>query len=224
MKKNIYRTHQCMDIDVTMVGETVIISGWIENIRDHGGVLFLDLRDNTDVIQVVSNDDDMFKSLTKESVVKITGVIRKRDEETYNTKLATGEVELLATSLEVLGKSKSELPFEIISSKTVKEDVRLKYRYLDMRNKKVKDNILLRSDILHFIRNKMHGLDFTEVQTPILTASSPEGARDFVVPSRLFKGKFYALPQAPQIYKELLMVGGFQKYFQIAPCFRDEFC
>lgn len=222
MKNNIYHTHQCINLDLKHVNEKVIVSGWIENIRDHGGVLFLDLRDNTDVIQIVSNDDSIFNGLTKESVIKVTGVIRKRSEETYNNKIYTGEIELLVDELEVLGKSKNELPFEIISSKNVKEDVRLKYRYLDMRNKKVKDNILLRSEILHFLRNKMYNLGFTEVQTPILTASSPEGARDFVVPSRLFNGKFYALPQAPQIYKELLMVGGFEKYFQIAPCFRDE--
>ena len=222
MKKNIYHTHQCKDLDITKTEEKVVISGWIENIRDHGGVLFLDLRDNTDTLQVVSNDDSIFKNLTKESVIKVSGTIRKRDEATYNSKIHTGEIELLVDELEVLGKSRSDLPFEIITSKTVKEDVRLKYRYLDMRNKKVKNNILLRSEVLHFIRNKMYDLGFTEVQTPILTASSPEGARDFVVPSRLFKGKFYALPQAPQIYKELLMVGGFEKYFQIAPCFRDE--
>ena len=222
MKKNIYRTHYCEDLDITKVGERIVVSGWIENIRDHGGVLFLDLRDNTETLQVVSNDDHIFKGLTKESVIRVSGTIRKRDEETYNAKIKTGEVELLVEELTVLGKSKSELPFEIITSKNVKEDVRLKYRYLDMRNKKVKDNLLLRSELLHFLRNKMYDLGFTEVQTPILTASSPEGARDFVVPSRLFKGKFYALPQAPQIYKELLMVGGFAKYFQIAPCFRDE--
>lgn len=222
MKKNIYHTHQCKDIDATLVGESVIVSGWIERIRDHGGVLFLDLRDNTDIIQIVSNDDSLFKNLTRESVIKVSGIIRKRDESTYNSKLHTGEVELLVNELEILGKSKNELPFEISTSKTTKEDVRLKYRYLDMRNKKVKDNILLRSEILHFLRNKMYDLGFTEVQTPILTASSPEGARDFVVPSRLYNGKFYALPQAPQIYKELLMVGGFEKYFQVAPCFRDE--
>ena len=222
MKKNIYHTHQCNELDITKVGEEVIVSGWVENIRDHGGVLFLDLRDNTEVLQVVSNDDSIFRHLTKESVIKVSGLIRKRDEETYNNKIKTGEVELLVDTLEVLGKSKHVLPFEIISSKSIKEDIRLKYRYLDMRNKKVRDNLILRSDILHFLRNKMYDLGFTEVQTPILTASSPEGARDFVVPSRLFKGKFYALPQAPQIYKELLMVGGFEKYFQIAPCFRDE--
>lgn len=222
MKKNIYHTYQCKDLDISKIGEEVIVSGWIENIRDHGGVLFLDLRDNTETLQVVSNDDNIFNNLTKESVIRVCGVIRKRDEETYNSKIKTGEIELLVSSLEVLGKSKNVLPFEIISSKNVKEDLRLKYRYLDMRNKKVKENLLLRSEILHFLRNKMYDLGFTEVQTPILTASSPEGARDFVVPSRLFKGKFYALPQAPQIYKELLMVGGFEKYFQIAPCFRDE--
>jgi aspartyl-tRNA synthetase len=222
MKVNKYHTHQCKDLDIKLVGENVVVSGWVENIRDHGGVLFLDLRDNTDVLQAVSNDDNLFKGLAKESVVKLTGTIRKRDEQTFNDKIHTGEIELLVDELEVLGKSKNELPFEIITSKNTKEDVRLKYRYLDMRNKKVKDNLLLRNEILHFLRNKMYDLGFTEVQTPILTASSPEGARDFVVPSRLFKGKFYALPQAPQIYKELLMVGGFEKYFQIAPCFRDE--
>ena len=222
MGKNIYHTHYCKDLSIKMIGEEVTVSGWIENIRDHGGVLFLDLRDNTEVLQVVSNDDSIFKGLSKESVIRVTGTIRKRDEETYNEKIKTGEIELLVSKLDVLGKSRSDLPFEIITSKNVKEDIRLKYRYLDMRNKKVKDNLLLRSEVLHFIRNKMYDLGFTEIQTPILTASSPEGARDFVVPSRLFKGKFYALPQAPQIYKELLMVGGFEKYFQIAPCFRDE--
>ena len=222
MKQNIYHTHQCKDLNITKVGEKVIVSGWIENIRDHGGVLFLDLRDNTETLQIVSNDDSIFKNLTKESVIKVSGVIRKRDEETYNEKHVTGEIELLVSDLDVLSKSKSVLPFEIISSKSTKEDVRLKYRYLDMRNSKVRDNITLRSEVLHYLRNKMYDLGFTEVQTPILTASSPEGARDFVVPSRIFKGKFYALPQAPQIYKELLMVGGIEKYFQIAPCFRDE--
>ncbi len=222
MKKNIFHTHYCKDLDIKSIGKSVVVSGWIENIRDHGGVLFLDLRDNTETLQVVSNDDSIFKGLTKESVIKVSGVIRKRDEETYNPKIKTGEVELLIDNLEVLSKSKHELPFEIITSKHSKEDIRLKYRYLDMRNKKVQKNFYLRSELLHFLRNKMYDLGFTEVQTPILTASSPEGARDFVVPSRNFKGRFYALPQAPQIYKELLMVGGIEKYFQIAPCFRDE--
>ncbi len=222
MKENIYRTHHCCDIDASMVGEKIIVSGWIENIRDHGGVLFLDLRDNTETLQTVSNDDSLFIGLAKESVVKLTGIVRKRDEATYNNRLKTGEVELLVDTLEVLSASLHDLPFGIMTSKEANEEVRLKYRYLDMRNSKVKENIKLRSDVLHFLRNKMYDLGFTEVQTPILTASSPEGARDFVVPSRNFKGKFYALPQAPQIYKELLMVGGVEKYFQVAPCFRDE--
>ena len=222
MKQNVFRTHHCEDIDATLVGQTITVSGWVENIRDHGGVLFLDLRDNTDKLQAVSNDDSLFVGLAKESVVKLTGTIRKRSEDTVNNNLKTGEVELLVDTLEVLGTSLHELPFQVVSSKEANEELRLKYRYLDMRNSKVKENFKLRSDVLHFIRNKMYDNGFTEVQTPILTASSPEGARDFVVPSRNFKGKFYALPQAPQIYKELLMVGGLEKYFQIAPCFRDE--
>lgn len=222
MKTNKYRTIMISEIENDMVGKEIIVSGWVQNIRDHGGVLFLDLRDTSGVLQTVSNDDSIFKGLAKETVIRLKGILRKRDEDTINKKIKSGEVELLISELDVLGKSLHELPFEIMSSKQVSEDIRLKYRYLDMRNDKVKDNILLRSEILHFLRNKMYDLSFTEVQTPILTASSPEGARDFVVPSRNFKGKFYALPQAPQIYKELLMVGGIDKYFQVAPCFRDE--
>ena len=222
MKSNIYHSIMIKDITNDMVKTKIVVSGWVQNIRDHGGVLFLDLRDTTGVLQTVSNDDEMFKGLARESVVKLEGTLRKRDKDTINEKLKSGEVELLVDKLEILGTSLHELPFEIISSKQVQEDIRLKYRYLDMRNDKVKSNILLRSEILHYLRNKMYDLGFTEVQTPILTASSPEGARDFVVPSRNFKGKFYALPQAPQIYKELLMVGGIDKYFQVAPCFRDE--
>ena len=222
MKTNKYRTIMISEIENDMVGKEIIVSGWVQNIRDHGGILFLDLRDTSGVLQTVSNDDSIFKGLAKETVIRLKGILRKRDEDTINKKIKSGEVELLISELDVLGKSLHELPFEIMSSKQVSEDVRLKYRYLDMRNYKVKDNILLRSEILHFLRNKMYDLSFTEVQTPILTASSPEGARDFVVPSRNFKGKFYALPQAPQIYKELLMVGGIDKYFQVAPCFRDE--
>ena len=222
MKINRYRSILIKDIDNTMIGKKIVVSGWIQNIRDHGGILFLDLRDTSGILQTVSNDDNIFKGLARESVIRLEGTIRKRSEDTINEKIKSGEVELLVSSLEVLGESLHELPFEIISSKHVGEDVRLKYRYLDMRNEVVKNNILLRSEILHFLRNKMYDLGFTEVQTPILTASSPEGARDFVVPSRNFKGKFYALPQAPQIYKELLMVGGLDKYFQVAPCFRDE--
>ncbi len=222
MKTNKYRTIMISDITNDMVGKTIVVSGWVQNIRDHGGVLFLDLRDTSGVLQTVSNDDSMFKGLAKESVIRLEGTLRKRSEDTINEKLKSGEVELLVSKLDKLGESLHELPFEIRESKSVSEDIRLKYRYLDMRNEKVKDNILLRSEILHYLRNKMYDLSFTEVQTPILTASSPEGARDFVVPSRNFKGKFYALPQAPQIYKELLMVGGLDKYFQVAPCFRDE--
>ena len=219
---NKFRTHYIKEITSELIDKEIVVSGWVENIRDHGGVLFLDLRDESGTLQTVSNEDDMFKGIAKESVVKLTGILRKRDEGTYNTRISTGELELLVDKLEMLGESVHELPFEIMTSRTTKDDVRLKYRYLDLRNDQVKENIKLRSDVLHFIRNKMYDLEFTEVQTPILTASSPEGARDFVVPSRLFKGKFYALPQAPQIYKELLMVGGLGKYFQVAPCFRDE--
>ena len=222
MKTNRYRTIMISDITNDMVGKTILVSGWVQNIRDHGGVLFLDLRDTSGVLQTVSNDDSMFKGLAKESVIRLEGTLRKRSVDTINEKLKSGEVELLVSKLDILGESLHELPFEIRESKSVSEEIRLKYRYLDMRNEKVKDNILLRSEILHYLRNKMYDLSFTEVQTPILTASSPEGARDFVVPSRNFKGKFYALPQAPQIYKELLMVGGIDKYFQVAPCFRDE--
>ena len=222
MKANIYRTHQCIEIDKSMLGQQITVCGWIQNIRDHGGVLFVDLRDSTDVLQVVSNDDSLFAGLAKESVVRFSGIIRERSEDTINNNLRTGEVELLVSEMDVINPSLHELPFVIQSSRQSNEDVRLKYRYLDMRNDKVKENIKLRSDVLHYLRNKMYDMGFMEVQTPILTASSPEGARDFVVPSRNFKGMFYALPQAPQIYKELLMVGGIDKYFQVAPCFRDE--
>ncbi len=219
---NKYRDHYCGKLTLEDLDKNVRVAGWVENIRDHGGVIFVDVRDETGVIQVVSNDDSIFDGLTRESTVTLEGIIRKRDEETYNPKIATGMIEILIEEIEVLGKAKNELPFEVVTSTSVNEEVRLKYRYLDMRNKKVHDNIKFRSEVLKFIRNKMDSLGFTEVQTPILTASSPEGARDFIVPSRRFKGKFYALPQAPQIFKELLMVGGFDRYYQIAPCFRDE--
>ena len=219
---NKYRTNYCGELSEKDLKERVSVAGFVENIRDHGGVIFVDVRDETGTVQVVSNDDSIFDGLTKESSITLEGVVRKRDEETYNPKLKTGTIEILIDEIEVLGKAKNELPFEIISSTSVNEELRLKYRYLDMRNKKVHDNIKFRSEVLKFIRNKMDSLNFTEVQTPILTASSPEGARDFLVPSRKFHGKFYALPQAPQIFKELLMVGGFDKYYQIAPCFRDE--
>lgn len=222
MKINKYRTNTCGELTIDDLGKTVILSGFVSTIRDHGGVMFIDLRDNEGVTQVVVHDEEMLKGVSKETVIKITGKVIRRDEETINTKLVTGEIEILCDNLEVLSKKANNLPFEIDTQQEVNEEVRLKYRYLDMRGKKIKDNIKLRSDVLHYLRNKMYDLGFTEVQTPILTVSSPEGARDFVVPSRKFKGKFYALPQAPQIYKELLMVGGLDKYFQVAPCFRDE--
>ena len=222
MKKNIYRTNTCNELTIDNLGEKVTLSGFVSTIRDHGGVQFIDLRDSEGVTQVVVHDDEMLKGVSKESVIKISGEVIKRDSETVNEKIKTGLIEVVCESLEVLSKPEKLIPFEVENSKSTKEEVRLKYRYIDMRNKDVLKNIKLRSDVLHFLRNKMYDLGFTEVQTPILTASSPEGARDFVVPSRIFKGKFYALPQAPQIYKQLLMVGGVDKYFQIAPCFRDE--
>ena len=221
MKANKYRTHTCNELTIDDLGKEVILSGFVGSIRDHGGVLFVDLRDGEGVTQVVVHDENLLKGVSKESVITVTGKVIKRDEETINEKIPTGLIEIETKSLEVLSHAKN-IPFEIETSKEVKEDTRLKYRYIDMRNSKVSKNIKLRSDILHFLRNKMYDLGFTEVQTPILTASSPEGARDFVVPSRIFKGRFYALPQAPQIYKQLLMVGGLNKYFQVAPCFRDE--
>ena len=219
-----YRNRYCGKITEKDVDSTVTVAGFIANIRDHGGVIFVDVRDSSGVIQVVSNDDNIFKGLTKESAVTITGLIRKRNEDDYNDHIKTGTIELLVDQLEILGKAPNELPFEIMKSKEVSEDVRLKYRYLDLRNEKVANNIYMRSKLLKFIREEMDSLGFTEVQTPILTASSPEGARDFIIPSRKFKGKFYALPQAPQIFKEILMVSGFDKYYQISPCFRDEDC
>lgn len=222
MNINKYRNSYCGTITEADIDKNLTISGWIENIRDHGGIIFLDLRDETGTIQLVSNDDSMFNGYTKESTVTVTGTIRKRAEEDYNPNIKTGTIEFLVTEIKLLGKSLNVLPFEIKTSHEVSEDLRLKYRYLDLRNKKVRNNIQKRAEILKFIRNKMDELEFTEVQTPIITASSPEGARDFVIPSRKNPGKFYALPQAPQIYKELLMVGGIDKYYQIAPCFRDE--
>ena len=217
-----YRDTYCGKIDESYIGKEVTTAGWIANIRDHGGVIFLDLRDENGIIQLVSNDDKMFEGITKESSVTVKGTIRKRDEDDYNDHIATGTIELLVSSIEVLGKAPNELPFEIITSTNVSEEVRLKYRYLDLRNEKVRNNINLRAKVLKYLRDKMDGLGFTEVQTPIITASSPEGARDFIIPSRKFHGKFYALPQAPQVFKEILMVSGFDKYYQIAPCFRDE--
>lgn len=219
---NKYRTQYNGELSEKNIGDTVKVCGFIENIRDHGGVIFVDVRDETGTVQIVSNDDSIFNGLTKESAVTLEGTVRMRDEENFNPKIKTGTIEVLVSSFEVLGRANNELPFEIITSVNVNEDLRLKYRYLDLRNKKVHENIKFRSEVIKFLRHKMDILGFTEIQTPILTASSPEGARDYIVPSRKYHGKFYALPQAPQQYKQLLMVGGFDKYYQIAPCFRDE--
>ena len=222
MKANIYRSVTCGDIRENHIGQEVRLAGWVENIRDHGGVMFLDIRDQYGVTQVVVHDDNMLEGVNRECSVTISGKVVKRDEETINKKIATGMVEVAAESLTVLGKCKNNLPFEVVSSTASNEDIRLKYRFLDLRNPRVHNNILLRSQIIAFLRNKMTELGFTELQTPILSVSSPEGARDYLIPSRKHKGKFYALPQAPQIFKQLLMVSGFDKYFQVAPCFRDE--
>ncbi len=219
---NKYRTHKCSELTEKLVDKKVRVAGFVENIRDHGGVIFLDLRDMTGVVQVVSNDDSIFDGITRESSITIEGTIRKRNEEDYNKRISTGTIELLVSDLEVLGKANNVLPFEVMTSHEVNEDTRLKYRYLDLRNPKVKDSILFRVEVIDFLRNLMKKENYLEIQTPILTASSPEGARDFIVPSRKFHGKFYALPQAPQQFKQLLMCSGFDKYFQIAPCFRDE--
>ena len=219
---NIYRNRTLDAISEADVDSTLKVCGWVENIRDHGGVSFIDLRDMYGVLQVVIRDEELLKGISREDCISVEGLIEHRDEETYNPKIPTGTIELDAKTVTVLGKVYSQLPFEIMTSKETREDVRLKYRYLDLRNKKVKDNMIFRSNVISFLRNKMTEMGFLEIQTPILCASSPEGARDYIVPSRKFKGKFYALPQAPQQYKQLLMVSGFDKYFQIAPCFRDE--
>ena len=219
---NIYRSRILNEISESDVGKTIRVAGWVENIRDHGGVSFIDLRDMYGVLQVVLRDTSLLDGITKENCISIEGVIDHRDEETSNPKIPTGTIELEAHSIDMLGKVYHQLPFEIMTSKEIREDVRLKYRYLDLRNQKVKDNIIFRSQVISFLRQKMTEMGFLEIQTPILCASSPEGARDYIVPSRKFKGRFYALPQAPQQYKQLLMVSGFDKYFQIAPCFRDE--
>lgn len=220
--KNIYRDLTMDKIGEANVGDTLRICGWIENIRDHGGVSFIDLRDMYGVMQVVMRDTTLLEGLSREDCITVSGPIQHRDEETYNPKIPTGTIELEAQDVEVLGKVKEQLPFEVVASKDTREDVRLKYRYLDLRNSKVKDAMVFRSEFIAYLRQKMTEMGFMEINTPILCASSPEGARDYIVPSRKFKGKFYALPQAPQQYKQLLMVSGFDKYFQVAPCFRDE--
>lgn len=217
-----YRDMTMNEIGEEHIGTTLQVAGWVENIRDHGGVSFIDLRDMYGVLQVVMRDTTLLRGITKEMCVSVEGLVEKRDAETYNPKIPTGTIELEAKKVTVLGKVYQQLPFEIMTSKETREEVRLKYRYLDLRNAKVRNNMIFRSQVIAFLRQKMTELGFLEIQTPILCASSPEGARDYIVPSRKYKGKFYALPQAPQQYKQLLMVSGFDKYFQIAPCFRDE--
>lgn len=220
--KNIYRDVTLDQLSESDIGREIKVAGWVENIRDHGGVSFVDLRDMYGTLQVVMRDTSLLKGIYREECVSIAGAVQKRDEETYNLKIKTGTIELEAEHVDILGKTYEQIPFEIISSKTVREDVRLKYRYLDLRNREVKDNIVFRAQVIDHLRQEMSGMGFLEVQTPILCASSPEGARDYIVPSRRYKGEFYALPQAPQQYKQLLMVSGIDKYYQIAPCFRDE--
>ena len=216
---NQYRTHTCGQLREEHVGQTVKLSGWIDTIRDHGGVTFLDLRDQYGVTQIVLHEEC---KISKESVITICGQVKKRAEETVNPKIDTGTVEVHSETIVIQSKAVRTLPFEISESKNTREEVRLKNRFLDLRNPAVRDNILLRAKVISHLRAKMQELRFTEFQTPILTSSSPEGARDYLVPSRKHHGKFYALPQAPQIFKQLLMVSGFDRYFQIAPCFRDE--
>ncbi len=217
-----YRDITLREISEQHIGQTLQVAGWVENIRDHGGVSFVDLRDMYGVLQVVMRDTTLLDGIVREMCLSVEGMVEKRDEDTYNPRIPTGTIELEARRVTVLGKVYRQLPFEIMTSKETREDVRLKYRYLDLRNAKVKDNIVFRSQVIGFLRQKMTEMGFLEIQTPILCASSPEGARDYIVPSRKYKGKFYALPQAPQQYKQLLMASGFDKYFQIAPCFRDE--
>ena len=222
LRANEYRTHTCGELRESDIGKQVRVSGWLENVRDHGGVKFADLRDQYGIVQLVVEDEEMLNGIPKESSIRVTGTVAERDEDTINKRLDTGYIEIEADSIIVLGKVRSPLPFEVASSKETKEDLRLKYRFLDLRNKDVQKNIILRSQVISFMRSKMTELGFLEIQTPILTSSSPEGARDYIIPSRKHPGKFYALPQAPQVFKQLLMVSGFDKYFQIAPCFRDE--
>ena len=221
-----FKTHTCNEISLEDVGKKVRIAGFVETIRDLGGLVFLDIRDMYGITQVVtsmeSQDVDVVSHIPIESSVTVYGTVRKRSEETRNPKLKTGEVEIYIEEIKVLGKRTANLPFEVNSNQEVREDVRLKYRYLDLRSQKLQNNLKLRAEVLQFLRAQMVEQGFLEVQTPILTSSSPEGARDYLVPSRLHPGKFYALPQAPQQFKQLLMVSGIDKYFQIAPCFRDE--
>lgn len=220
---NKYRNKYCGEITIGDAGKTVRIGGWINSIRNLGSLVFLTVRDESGIVQVISEESEKLSDLTRESTVTITGTVQKRSGN-VNPNMKTGEIEIILDTIEVLGKCENVLPFEINRSKEANEETRLKYRYLDLRNKEVHDKIVFRSKVVDFIRKTMKEMDFTEITTPIITGSSPEGARDFVIPSRNYHGKFYALPQAPQIYKQLLMVSGFNRYFQIAPCFRDEDC
>ncbi len=226
MKENVYRTYKCSEIREENVGEEIKLAGWVDTIRDLGGVLFIDLRDQYGITQVVVSGDeekvDFASKIPVESTISVSGKVRLRDEETVNMSLETGTVELFADKIEILGKRTKGLPFEIANNRNVREDLRLEYRFLDLRARKNLENLKLRAELIQFLRAQMVEQGFLEVQTPILTSSSPEGARDYLVPSRMYPGKFYALPQAPQQFKQLLMVSGIDKYFQIAPCFRDE--
>ncbi|MCL1806687.1 MAG: aspartate--tRNA ligase [Oscillospiraceae bacterium] len=222
MDMNQYRTHTCGELRKGHVGREARLAGWIDTVRDHGGVVFIDLRDHYGTTQIVVNDETLLKGFGRETVISVLGTVRERAKETVNAKLETGEVELKAENLAVLSHAVNSLPFDVGESTLTREDVRLKYRFLDLRNPLVHGNIIARAKITRFLRNKMDELGFIEIQTPILTSSSPEGARDYLVPSRKHHGMFYALPQAPQQFKQLLMVSGFDKYYQIAPCFRDE--
>ena len=223
---NEYKTHTCNEISLEDVGKKVKIAGWVQTIRDFGGLVFLDIRDMYGITQVVTSgkeeDVDFASHIPIESTVSVYGIVKKRDEETVNPKLKTGLVEIQIEEIKILGKRTENLPFEVNTDQEIREDLRLQYRFLDLRNDRLKNNLKLRAEVLQFLRNQMQEQGFLEVQTPILTSSSPEGARDYLVPSRLHPGKFYALPQAPQQFKQLLMVSGIDKYFQIAPCFRDE--
>ncbi len=216
------RTHTCNEVRKEHIGQAVTVAGWVNTIRDHGGVIFIDLRDHFGMTQVVFHDAEMLKNVHKETVIQVKGAVVARDAETVNPKLETGEVEIHVEEMTILGPSRNMLPFEIEASKETREDVRLKYRYLDLRNPALHKNIVFRSQVISYLRRQMEDLGFMDFQTPILTSSSPEGARDYLVPSRKHPGKFYALPQSPQQFKQLLMVSGFDKYYQIAPCFRDE--
>jgi len=219
---SLYRTHNCGGLRKGNVGQDVKLAGWIDTIRDHGGVMFVDLRDHFGTTQLVIHDESLMEGLGKECVISAQGVLEARAQDSINPKLSTGEVELKVLKIEILSRAVVQLPFEIGESAQTREELRLKYRFLDLRNPEVHKNIVLRSEVARFLRVKMEELGFLEIQTPILTSSSPEGARDYLVPSRKHHGTFYALPQAPQIFKQLLMTSGFDRYFQIAPCFRDE--